>query len=52
MLEDARYHLVVLDELTYMLAYKYLPEDEVIDALANRPPQQSVVVTGRGGGSR
>ncbi|MGB5323817.1 MAG: cob(I)yrinic acid a,c-diamide adenosyltransferase [Pseudomonadales bacterium] len=52
MLEDARYHLVVLDELTYMLAYKYLPEDAVVDALAGRPPQQSVVVTGRGGGSR
>lgn len=52
MLEDASYHLVVLDELTYMLAYKYLPEDEVIDALANRPREQSVVVTGRGGGAR
>ena len=51
MLSDASYDLVVLDELTYMLAYKYLPEQEVIDALANRPREQSVVVTGRGGGS-
>ena len=51
MLADPSYQLVVLDELTYMLAYKYLPEDEVIDALKNRPREQSVVVTGRGGGS-
>ena len=51
MLSDDRYQLVVLDELTYMLAYKYLDEDRVLDALKNRPVEQSVVVTGRGGGS-
>ena len=51
MLGDASYDLVVLDELTYMLAYNYLPEDEVIAALRDRPREQSVVVTGRGGGS-
>ena len=51
MLQDPAYNLVVLDELTYMLAYKYLPEDEVLAALRNRPREQSVVVTGRGGGS-
>ncbi len=51
MLQDPSYDLVVLDELTYMLAYNYLPEEEVLEALRNRPPEQSVVVTGRGGGS-
>ena len=51
MLEDDSYQLVVLDELTYMLAYDYLPEQEIISALSNRPREQSVVVTGRGGGS-
>jgi cob(I)alamin adenosyltransferase len=51
MLKDERYHLVVLDELTYMLSYKYLDESRVLEALANRPDNQSVVVTGRGGGS-
>ena len=50
MLQDARYDLVVLDELTYMLAFDYLPESEVIAALTGRPESQSVVVTGRGGG--
>lgn len=51
MLTDESYHLVVLDELTYMLAYDYLPADEVLDALRSRPVTQSVVVTGRGGGA-
>ncbi|MEP4148869.1 MAG: cob(I)yrinic acid a,c-diamide adenosyltransferase [Halioglobus sp.] len=51
MLEDPSYDLVILDEITYMLAYKYLPEEEILEAIANRPAEQSVVVTGRGGGS-
>lgn len=51
MLQDPSYDLVVLDELTYMIAYDYLPEQEIIDAIANRPVEQSVVITGRGGGS-
>ncbi|MEX1032748.1 MAG: cob(I)yrinic acid a,c-diamide adenosyltransferase [Cellvibrionaceae bacterium] len=52
MLQDSKYDLVILDELTYMLAYRYLPEDELLQAIANRPISQSVVVTGRGGGSK
>mgnify|MGYP001813572288 FL=1 len=52
MLEDPGYQLVVLDELTYMIAYDYLPEDEILAALSARPVEQSVVVTGRGGGKR
>jgi len=50
MLNDASYDLVVLDELTYMLAFDYLPEEAVIAAITGRPESQSVVVTGRGGG--
>ena len=52
LLADESVYLVVLDELTYMLAYDYLDEDEVIAALKNRPEKQSVVVTGRGGGAK
>lgn len=48
MLGDAHYDLVVLDELTYMLAYHYLDTEEVIAAIQERPAQQSVIVTGRG----
>jgi cob(I)alamin adenosyltransferase len=51
MLADASYDLVVLDELTYMIGYKYLDEAMILDALSSRPVNQSVVVTGRGGGS-
>jgi cob(I)alamin adenosyltransferase len=51
MLKDESIHLVVLDELTYMFSYKYLDEEMVLNALANRPKSQSVVVTGRGGGA-
>jgi len=52
MLADDSFDLVVLDELTYMIAFKYLDEAEIIDAINNRPVEQSVVVTGRGGGGK
>ncbi len=50
MLQDESLHLVVLDEITYMLAYKYLDEKMIIEAINNRPAEQTVVLTGRGGG--
>ena len=50
MLSNAEYDLVILDELTYMLGYKYLDRGMVIEAIKTRPYEQSVVVTGRGGG--
>lgn len=50
LLADASFDLVVLDELTYMIAFKYLPEEEIVECIRNRPANQSVVVTGRGGG--
>ncbi len=51
MLKDDNFDLIVLDELTYMLSFKYLDEDKIIRALKHRPIHQSVVVTGRGGGT-
>jgi cob(I)alamin adenosyltransferase len=50
MLSDPSFDLVVLDELTYMFAYKYLDRATMLDAMQNRPREQTVVVTGRGGG--
>jgi len=50
MLQDPAYQLVVLDELTYMFAFDYLPQDEVLAVIRDRPVEQSVVITGRGGG--
>jgi cob(I)alamin adenosyltransferase len=51
MLSDHSYHLVVLDEITYMLSFKYLDEERVVNAITARPRNQSVVLTGRGGGT-
>ncbi|AJJ25310.1 cob(I)yrinic acid a,c-diamide adenosyltransferase [Yersinia enterocolitica] len=48
MLADPTLDLVVLDELTYMVAYDYLSLDEVVDALKQRPAHQTVIITGRG----
>ncbi len=47
MLQDPAFNLVVLDELTYLLSYGYLDTGLVLDRLAQRPPMQHVVVTGR-----
>lgn len=46
-LKDSSIHLVILDELTYMLKYGYLKESEVFNALNSRPANQHVIVTGR-----
>lgn len=49
-LQNSELDLLVLDELTYMLAYNYLDESEVVESIRARSPQLSVVITGRGGG--
>lgn len=51
MLRDPSYDLVIIDEITYMIAFDYLDEALILSALQQRPSTQSVVVTGRGGGS-
>lgn len=51
LLSDENIDVVLLDEITYMLAYGYLDEDDVIDAICARPLAQSVIVTGRGAGT-
>lgn len=47
MLRDTSLHLVVLDELTYLLNYHYLDAQQVCADLSSRPPMQHVVITGR-----
>ncbi|MFO8109234.1 MAG: cob(I)yrinic acid a,c-diamide adenosyltransferase [Thermoplasmata archaeon] len=41
------YDMVVLDEMNIALDYKLLDEDEVIEAIKNRPEHVEVVLTGR-----
>ena len=47
MLQDESLNLVLLDELTYMLKYRFLDTDAVVAAIQARPAHQTVVVTGR-----
>jgi cob(I)alamin adenosyltransferase len=47
MLADPSIRLIVLDELNVVLRYEYLPVEAVIEAVAARPPEQHVVITGR-----
>jgi len=46
-LADPEINLVVLDEITYMINYKYLDEKSILKALSNKPEGQHVVITGR-----
>lgn len=48
MLADESLDMVLLDEITYMVAYDYLALEEVLTALTQRPANQTVIVTGRG----
>jgi len=41
------YDLVVLDELTYPLTYGWIPVQEVIDLLRQRPEGLHIIITGR-----
>ena len=45
--DDPKYHMVILDELNIVLRYDYLPLDEVLAALRDKPYDLHVVVTGR-----
>ncbi|MEH6758438.1 MAG: cob(I)yrinic acid a,c-diamide adenosyltransferase [Parasphingorhabdus sp.] len=46
-LANPEIHLVILDELTYLVTYRYLSLDEIMPAINGRPPMQHVVITGR-----
>lgn len=47
MIADPSYRMVLLDELNIVLRYDYLPLDEVLRVLNDRPADKHVVVTGR-----
>jgi cob(I)alamin adenosyltransferase len=42
-----KYRLLILDEFTYVMSRGWVPVDEVLAVLADRPGTQHVVVTGR-----
>ena len=42
------HQLVVLDEITYPMQWGWIATDDVVGAIADRPPKVNVVCTGRG----
>jgi len=48
MLQDESISLIILDELTYPIKYKWLDLDKVLNDLADRPAMQHIIITGRG----
>ena len=44
---SGKFKMVVLDELTYLITYGMVPEEDILNTLRNRPPELHVVVTGR-----
>lgn len=47
LLHDPSIDLLVLDEMAYVFKYNYLPLEPVLEALAKRPHDQTVIITGR-----
>jgi cob(I)alamin adenosyltransferase len=47
MIADPSYRMVLLDELNIVLRYDYLPLEEVLEVLRNKPHDKHVIVTGR-----
>ena len=39
--------MIVLDEFTYTMHYGWIPVEEVLEVLKNRPPELHVIITGR-----
>ena len=46
-MESDKYRIVVLDELGTLMGRQLLDENEVVDSLASRPEDVTVIVTGR-----
>ncbi len=47
LIDAGEHQLVILDELTYLMTFNWLPVDVIVGAIANRPSHVNVIVTGR-----
>jgi cob(I)alamin adenosyltransferase len=47
-IRESRYDMIVLDELNYVLSYRLLPLELVLEVIEGRPEGLHLVVTGRG----
>jgi cob(I)alamin adenosyltransferase len=46
-IESGRYDLLILDEITYPINWGWIDLDEVLVAIAGRPPRLNLILTGR-----
>jgi cob(I)alamin adenosyltransferase len=46
-LNSGKYEMVIFEEINYVLDYKFLPEDEVLETIKNKPEMTHVICTGR-----
>ncbi len=46
-INDPRYKMVLLDELNIVLRYDYLPIEEIVETLRQKPEDTHVIITGR-----
>jgi cob(I)alamin adenosyltransferase len=47
-LHDKKYHLVIFDEINYVMKYNFLDVDEIVGALQDKPADKHVILTGNG----
>jgi cob(I)alamin adenosyltransferase len=46
--DPPKYSLVILDEINIVIGHGYLPVEEIVELVQNKPEQLSIVLTGRG----
>ena len=46
-IQSKRYHVIILDELTYLIQYALVHESEIVECLNRRSDNLHVVITGR-----
>jgi cob(I)alamin adenosyltransferase len=47
LIQEGRHRLVVLDEISYAMTWGWIDVDDVVETIANRPEDVSVILTGR-----
>lgn len=46
-IQENRYSMIILDELTYLIKYNMVDENAILDVLKNKPTDLHIVITGR-----
>ncbi len=46
-IQEEAFSMIILDELTYLIKYKMVEEQDIINVLKNKPENLHIVITGR-----